>query len=121
MDLNASLAAVFWTCLGLVVFAYFGYPVVIWGLAACFGKRPNSPAGLLEPPTVSLLIAAHNEEAEIEERIRSALAMDYPGGRLEIVIASDGSSDATPAIVRRYADRGVRLLDYPQRRGKAAV
>ncbi len=121
MDFTPLTTVVFWGCLGLVAFAYLGYPLMIAGLAACFGKRPRVHREPGEFPMVSLLIAAHNEESEIEERIRSALAMDYPPGRLEIVIASDGSSDATPAIVRRYEARGVRLLDYPMRRGKAAV
>jgi cellulose synthase/poly-beta-1,6-N-acetylglucosamine synthase-like glycosyltransferase len=70
---------------------------------------------------MSLLIAAYNEAAEIEGRIQSALRMDYPAEKMEIVIASDGSSDATAHIVRRYSRMGVRLLNYRQRRGKAAV
>src|SRR5207302_464767 len=71
-------------------------------------------------PVISLLIAAHNEESVIEERISNALAMNYPREKFEIVIASDGSDDRTVEIVRRYAAR-VRLLDYPQRQGKAAT
>lgn len=121
MDFTPLTAVVFWSCLALIAFSYIGYPIIIACLAACFGKRSQIQQEPGDLPLVSLLIAAHNEEAEIEERIRSALAMDYPPGRLEIVIASDGSSDATPAIVRRYEERGVRLLDYPMRRGKAAV
>jgi len=72
-------------------------------------------------PFVSLLIAAYNEETVIEERIRNALTMDYPTDKREIVIASDGSSDSTAAIAARYADQGVRLFDYKERRGKARV
>jgi cellulose synthase/poly-beta-1,6-N-acetylglucosamine synthase-like glycosyltransferase len=70
---------------------------------------------------ISVLIAAHNEEAVIAERIQNALAMDYPPDKLEIVVASDGSEDGTAEIVRRFAYLGVRLLDYAHRRGKAAV
>src|ERR1051325_9090651 len=68
-----------------------------------------------------LLIAAHNEAEVIGERLENALALDYPAGRLEIVVASDGSRDATAAIVRSFADRGVRLLDYHPNRGKSAT
>lgn len=121
MNAMVLVELVFWTCLALVVFAYVGYPVALWVLARCFGKRPTPPARSAQLPRVSLLIAAHNEEAEIEARIQSALRMDYPKDLLEIVIASDGSSDRTPSIVRRYARQGVRLLDYPERRGKSAV
>jgi cellulose synthase/poly-beta-1,6-N-acetylglucosamine synthase-like glycosyltransferase len=72
-------------------------------------------------PTVSLLIAAYNEEAEIGDRLENALAMDYPSEKFEVVVGSDGSTDATALIVDRYADRGVRLLDYQSRQGKASV
>src|SRR5205823_6324534 len=72
-------------------------------------------------PRVSILIAAHDEETVIAERIDNLLALDYPPAKRQIVIASDGSSDETAAIVRRYADRGVELLDFTQRRGKAAT
>ena len=72
-------------------------------------------------PTVSLLIAAHNEEADIGSRLRNALSLRYPPDRLEIVVASDGSTDRTEQIVREFSDRGVRLIAFPQNRGKAAV
>jgi cellulose synthase/poly-beta-1,6-N-acetylglucosamine synthase-like glycosyltransferase len=112
----------FWGSLSLVFFAYAGYPVVIWGLSRCRGQRPvestDTPAEL---PTLSVLIAAHNEEAVIAARVANALALDYPAEKLEVVVASDGSTDATGPIVRGFADRGVRLLDYRKRRGKAAV
>lgn len=114
----------FWVCLFLVVYAYFGYPLLIWGLARWFGRQsaPIVPSINSESlPSISLLIAAYNEEAVIEERIQNALAMDYPPAKYEIVVASDGSDDATAAIVRRHENRGVRLLNYAERRGKAAV
>ena len=112
----------FWGCAALVGYTWLGYPLIVWCCASLFGRRNRAPeVSEEELPTVSLLIAAHNEEAVIEERIRNALASDYPAARYEIVVASDGSSDATGAIVRRYADRGVRLLEFDQQRGKAAV
>lgn len=121
-SIHTISAIVFFVCLAGVTFAYLGYPVLIWLLARCFGHAQNhSCRDESELPVISVLIAAHDEEAMIEERILNALASDYPAGRLEIVIASDGSTDRTAEIVRRYADRGVRLLDYHQRRGKPAV
>ena len=72
-------------------------------------------------PVVSLLIAAHNEEADIEARILNALALIYPEGKLEVAIASDGSTDRTNDIVRRYAGRGVKLFAYEKNRGKVTV
>src|SRR5262249_42174124 len=91
-------------------------------LARLFGRRRAVPALRDEDlPTVSLLIAAYNEEAVIEERLLNALAVDYPPQKWEVVVVTDGCSDRTAAIVRRYADRAVRLLEYSERRGKAAA
>src|SRR5690606_11676330 len=67
---------------------------------------------------VSLIIAAYNEAQNIAAKIDNSLALDYPREKLEIVIASDGSTDGTDEIVRRYASQGIRLLSLP-RRGKA--
>src|SRR4051794_23490927 len=115
-------AAVLWTCAALIVFSYLIYPVLVWGLSRWCVRSVVPPACEQEDwPSVSLLIAAYNEEDVIEERVRNALKMDYPSDRLEIVIASDGCTDRTTAIVRLYEDRGVRLLDFPERRGKSTV
>ncbi|HEX4588914.1 MAG TPA: glycosyltransferase family 2 protein [Gemmataceae bacterium] len=117
---QALLAVCFWVCLAAVLYAYVGYPLLVWFLARWFGRVTAPPPWSEDdPPTVSLLIAAHNEEADIGQRLEDALAADYPLGRLEVVVASDGSTDRTDAIVRRYADRGVRLLAYRDRQGKA--
>jgi cellulose synthase/poly-beta-1,6-N-acetylglucosamine synthase-like glycosyltransferase len=118
----SSLAIIFWLCLAAVVFAYLGYPLLIHLLSQLFGRHHARPSVAdAELPVVSLLIAAHNEALDIEERILNALALDYPTGKLEIVIASDGSTDGTNDIVRRYADRGVQLFAYERNRGKATV
>jgi cellulose synthase/poly-beta-1,6-N-acetylglucosamine synthase-like glycosyltransferase len=112
----------FWTSLALVVYAYAGYPILIWAFSRAFGRRPEPPSPSVEElPTVSLVLAAYNEEAVIEARLLNALALDYPPGKLEVVVGSDGSTDRTAEIVRRFDDRGVRLLDYPWNRGKASV
>jgi len=117
-----GIAFVLWTCAALIVFGYAVYPILVWSLSRWLVRSVVPPA--MEPtewPSVSLLIAAYNEKDVIEERVRNALAMDYPRDRLEIVIALDGCDDRTSAIVRRYEGEGVRLLDYTQRRGKSAV
>ncbi len=116
------LIVCFWGSLVCIGYAYFGYPILIRLLARCFGRGKGRGEGSdRELPVLSLLIAAYNEEAVIEERIENALQLDYPRDKLEIVIATDGCSDRTADIVRRYASRGIRLLEYKQRRGKAAV
>jgi cellulose synthase/poly-beta-1,6-N-acetylglucosamine synthase-like glycosyltransferase len=119
---HTVVAALLWICLGTVVYAYAGYPLVIWCLSRLFGRRHRAPSPAdADLPVVSVLIAAHNEEAVLDQRLRNALEMDYPAGKLEIVVASDGCTDGTADVIRRYAKHGVRLLDLPQRRGKAVA
>jgi len=82
----------------------------------------SSENQLADHPAVTVLIAAHNEEGDIEARILNALALNYPADKLEIAIASDGSTDGTNDIVRRYAERyrdRVKLFAYETNRGKA--
>jgi cellulose synthase/poly-beta-1,6-N-acetylglucosamine synthase-like glycosyltransferase len=117
-----SAVILFWLCFGLVFYAYVGYPLVIWVLSRVFGRKTQSPTVPdFDLPSVCLLIAAYNEEAVIEDRLVNALKADYPRDRFRIVVASDGSADATPQIVARFADQGVTLLDYKARRGKSSV
>ncbi len=121
MTITLILQAAFWLSAALVVYAYAGYPVLVY----CLGRRRRQPRPAISAddqlPAVSLIIAAHNEAEVIEERLRNALSLDYPSDKLEIIVASDGSTDATNQMVRRCADSRVRLLDFNQRRGKAAA
>jgi cellulose synthase/poly-beta-1,6-N-acetylglucosamine synthase-like glycosyltransferase len=119
------IEAMLWISLTVVVYAYCGYPVLVSGASRLFGRWPTPPSNdETDLPTVALLIAALNEEKVIGERIRNALEQTYPQDKLTILIASDGSTDRTAEIVRYYAalyPGQVELLDFPQRRGKAAV
>jgi cellulose synthase/poly-beta-1,6-N-acetylglucosamine synthase-like glycosyltransferase len=111
----------FWVSVAFPFYVYLVFPLLLWLLAALVRRSPRQPA--IEP-SVSLLIAAYNEAAVIADKIRNSLALDYPTEKLEIVVASDGSEDATAEIVRLFeAESGgrVRLLNYPQNRGKMAV
>lgn len=120
--MQTTLQAIFWISALLVAYAYVGYPLTIYVVSRLLGRQ-RQPLDCDEQrlPHVSLLIAAYNESGVIAERIENALAMDYPREKLEIVVASDGSSDGTNEIVARYADRGVVLLAFPERRGKSVV
>lgn len=121
-NLDFCLIVTLYSSLAVVAYAYFGYPILVWVLARIFGRErvpPEVAEGDL--PTLSLLVAAYNEEAEIGRRIENALEMDYPADKLEIVIASDGSTDRTNEIVRSYEEFGVKLLAFEKRRGKATV
>ncbi len=120
--LLSVVVGVFWACAALVVYAYAGYPLLAWLLSRWFGREAGPPVlADAKLPVLSLLIAAHNEEAVIDGRLGNALACDYPPGKLDVAVGSDGSTDATASIVRRYAGRGVRLFHYADRGGKSAV
>ena len=113
---------VFWCCAGLVAYTYILYPVLLLVFAAL--QRPITPPAEVEDaelPTVSVLIVAHNEEESIRARIQNLLVLDYPKDKLELVIASDSSRDATVAIAKEYAGQSVRVFDFSARTGKAAV
>jgi cellulose synthase/poly-beta-1,6-N-acetylglucosamine synthase-like glycosyltransferase len=113
---------VLWTSLALVAYAYVGYPLLIWGCARLFGRRRRMPAAADgELPSVTLLIAAHNEERWIGQRLENALSQDYPPDMLDVLVASDGSRDGTVAIAAAFAGRGVRVLDLRENRGKATA
>jgi GT2 family glycosyltransferase len=101
-----------WGSLGLVAWAHAGYPLAAAAAARLRRYTPRRDEGFL--PDVALVIAAHDEEAVIEERLENALRLDYPPEQLEIVVASDGSADGTRAVVERFESRGVRLLDCPR-------
>jgi cellulose synthase/poly-beta-1,6-N-acetylglucosamine synthase-like glycosyltransferase len=116
------LVIIFWICAAILFYTYAVYPPLIWCLSRIFGREAAArEIDESNAPAISLLIAAHNEEAVIDQRLRNALATDYPSDRLEIVVASDGCTDRTASIVRGYADRGVRLIEFTERRGKAAA
>ncbi len=123
--MNASqhvLVVCLWACFGVVVYVYAGYPLLMFCLARLFGRRTTPVVQRDDDlPKLSLLIAAYNEESVIGGRIENALAMDYPADKLEIVVATDGCSDRTAEIARRYVGRGIRLIENTERRGKAAV
>ena len=100
---------------GLVIYCYFVFPVLLFLLARLF-PRPVKKAPVT--PSVTILIPAYNEARVIREKIENSLSLDYPPGKLDIIVVSDGSTDSTPDIVREYGARGVRLVHYPERRGK---
>ncbi len=106
------LKIIFWLSIGLVAYAYFGYPLVLRMLSPVLGFKPRRDESYT--PTVSLLILAYNEEKSIAARLENALELDYPRDKLEIIVVSNGSTDRTDEIVRSYAGRGVKLLSYKE-------
>ena len=121
---GAVLALVFWTCLLLVAHTYVLFPGLLGWLAR--GRFQNAdvyaPAAT-ELPAVDILLAAHNEEAVIEQKVRSTFATTYPLDRLRLLVGSDNSSDHTNTLLTRLAAEfpQLRFEAYTQRTGKPTV
>jgi biofilm PGA synthesis N-glycosyltransferase PgaC len=122
----------FWLSVAFVLYAYVGYPALlsVWARARRGVRSQVSGAGSqrsefangdsrIAAPGVSVVVAARNEARRLPERIHNLLASDYPLDRLQIIVASDGSTDDTAAALAPYRDR-VTLLLLPAR-GKAAA
>lgn len=105
----------FWLSLFGAAYSYFLYPLVLLALPSR-KVAPHAEPGSW--PDVSIIVTAHNEANRIEEKLRNTLALDYPRERMEIIVASDASTDATDDIVRRYETQRVRLVRAEERKGK---
>jgi cellulose synthase/poly-beta-1,6-N-acetylglucosamine synthase-like glycosyltransferase len=114
--------ALFWLCLFLPFFVYLGYPCVLALYALFLRKEP--PVAPQAAPGVSVIVAAYNEARNIEAKLQSLLQASYPGPQRQIIIASDGSSDATVTLARQIAQahpqQDIQVLDLP-RTGKAGA
>lgn len=110
--------AVFWTCIAVLGYVYVGYPLVVYLVSRVWPKLVLT--GDIEP-SVTILITAYNEEKAIREKIENTLQIEYPKDKLEILVASDASTDATDNIVLEFADLGVKLIRKEGRAGKTAT
>jgi cellulose synthase/poly-beta-1,6-N-acetylglucosamine synthase-like glycosyltransferase len=111
----AGFKTAFFVFLFLILYSYFGYPLVLLAAGLVFGRKRRTDEAFR--PSVTLIISAHNEEACIAEKIQNALDLDYPADKLEILVASDASADRTVDVARGAGAR-VRVLDFPDRAGK---
>ncbi|HEX6030466.1 MAG TPA: glycosyltransferase family 2 protein [Tepidiformaceae bacterium] len=113
---------IFWACFFLVVYTYLLYPVVLFlasSTARRWGRSAVAPGGGVLP-SVSLVIAAHNEERHLTAKLANLAALDYPRDRLEILFVSDGSTDGTNEMLGRAAQDGtITLVTLPSRGGKS--
>jgi cellulose synthase/poly-beta-1,6-N-acetylglucosamine synthase-like glycosyltransferase len=121
---------IFWVCLLLVVHTYVLYPVIlflissvarIWRSFNSRGERSPLAGEPAEVPRVSFIVAAHNEEDRLRDKLTNLRALDYPKDRLDIVFVSDGSTDGTNAMLHAAEGGNVWVIDLPVRGGKAAA
>ena len=118
MSHSRYLSAVFWFCFLLTGYVYFLYPIILTRLSRFVAR--NYTKSRITPP-ISIIISAYNEERSIARKIENTLSLDYPPELVEIIVGSDGSRDRTEEIVKSYRERGVRLLAFPENRGKTVV
>ncbi|MGH8379957.1 glycosyltransferase family 2 protein [Pseudomonas sp.] len=108
---------IFWLCLLLPFYAWLGYPLLLTVAGPFFPRHTPAP---LPPQQLSVVVAAHNEERHIEHKLHNLLTQDYQAARLQIIVASDGSTDRTVALARHFDDPRILVLDLP-RQGKNSV
>ena len=113
------MESIFLVLLVIIFYIYFGYPVILILLG--FLKRSELFKKGDNIPKVTLIITAHNEGKIIRQKIENSLSLDYPKEKLEIIVASDGSTDDTDEIVAEYENWGVKLEPLVERRGKTAA
>jgi cellulose synthase/poly-beta-1,6-N-acetylglucosamine synthase-like glycosyltransferase len=112
------LRAWFWISAAAIFYTYIGYPLAVWVAGRILSRRVSKADFT---PSVSIVIACHNEADCIESRIKNLLESDYPKDLLEIIVVSDGSTDATEELARSFESDRLRALAYPERKGKPSA
>src|SRR6516225_6221485 len=117
--MSTALEVLFWTCLAVGLYPYAGYPICI-ALLKAIRPRPARTGPIA--PTVTVVISAYNEASHIAATIRNKLDEDYPPELLDVMVASDASTDGTDEVLRQLASQEPRVTFFRQepRSGKTA-
>lgn len=111
----------FWTSLALVFYTYIGYGIVLFALVKIkrlfVGK--HVPPGTADLPSLTVVVAAYNEQDFIAQKIANTLSLNYPQAKAKFLFVTDGSTDDTPKLVENFPL--VRLMHSPKRSGKIAA
>lgn len=128
-----AIEVLFWVCCLLTLHTYLLYPLLLFAASSAVqvwrdcqylrarDERRLVPAEPVEPPAVSLIIPAHNEERRLPDKLANLRALDYPRERLNVLFASDGSTDGTNTLLSAAEGRHVEVLYLPARSGKASA
>ena len=107
---------VFWISVGTILYTYLGYPLILY-VRSRWSARPVRSAPIL--PSISIIVAAHNEAHTLPDKLHNLLQMDYPQDRLEVVVVSDGSTDGTNELLSQRVDGKLLAFILPEHKGKA--
>lgn len=118
MMLSWAAQIIFWSSATALIYTYIGYPLLVWLISVV---RPQQIKKSHFEPKISFIITAYNEERDLNRKLENTLSLDYPKEKLEIIVASDGSTDATDEIAKEFASRGVKLLRVEGRQGKTVA
>lgn len=118
MSMKLTAEIIFWLSAAALAYTYAGYPLLLLLMSRL---RPREVKRGAFEPFVSVIVTAYNEERDLEAKLENTLALDYPRHLLEIIVASDCSTDRTDDLARAFADHGVRLVRQPKRLGKTAA
>lgn len=107
----------FWILFFIIFYTFFGYGILLYLLVTLkrIFKKSVSPSSF-EASTVTILVAAYNEEDTIEDKIKNCLLLNYPSDKIQLIFITDGSSDRTPEIIKKYPE--IMLLHENKRSGK---
>lgn len=109
---------IYWASFSLLFYSWIGYPFLLWVLSA---SRKKNHLEMSPLPRVSVIIPAYNAAGKIESKISNTLALDYPHDMLEIIVVSDGSTDRTVELARKYEGDNVLVLELETNQGKSSA
>ena len=109
---------VFWASAAALIYTYVGYPLLVFAVSRAFPKQVKKSEF---EPTISIIITAYNEERDLRQKLENTLVLDYPKEKLEIIVASDGSTDRTDKIAGEFSSQGVKLFRQEGRLGKTSA
>ncbi len=112
------MKSIFWISFGFLFYTYLGYPLLMMQLARL--RREQVEGGEIYP-TVTVVIAAHNEQERIVARLEDIFSQNYPQQKLDVVVVSDGSTDGTTAVMNRMNHPRLKVIDLAANRGKAVA
>lgn len=113
-----SMTIIFWLSLFIIFYTYIGYGMILFVLVKIF-RRNTSVAENYELPTLTVMVAAYNEEDFIRKKIENTIQLEYPSGRVKYIFVTDGSTDRTIDIIKEYPS--IQLMHKDGRTGKIAA